>query len=171
MKTKKKKRKSLVSPDQKRSSSKSPDVVSQGGYATNFGAGLIGTGSGGPCGVGGSVNFATASVSATASALASATAASATASYGGIAYGVRNIESQIMGCVFKSLVSRFVKSFKELKSQENMAIYCDIKQFMSYVKEAHGGVFRRVALSSILDSSDRPDKRCNSNVRTTRVIR
>lgn len=120
---------------------------------------------------GASVNVATASVSATASALASATAASATASYGGVSYGGRNIEGQIMGCVFKTLVSRFVKSLKELKSQENITIYCDIKQLMTYVKEAHGGVFRRVALSGILDSADRPNKRCNSDIRTTRVIR
>lgn len=31
--------------DQKRSCSKSPDIISQGGYATNFGAGLGGGGS------------------------------------------------------------------------------------------------------------------------------
>ena len=154
--------------DQKRSSSKSPDVASTGGYATNFGAGLGGPPGGIP---GVSANSATASVSATASALASATAASASAAYGGMGYGGRNIEGQIMACVFKTLVTRFVKSYKELKSQENLAIYCDIRQFMMYVKEAHGGVFRRVALSGILDSSDRPNKRCNSNVRTTRVIR
>lgn len=58
-----------------------------------------------------------------------------------------------------------------LKTAENMSLYCDIKQFVTYVKEAHGGVFRRVALSGILDSSDRPNKRCTSCVKTTRVIR
>jgi hypothetical protein len=34
-----------VFTDQKRSCSKSPDIISQGGYATNFGAGLGGGGS------------------------------------------------------------------------------------------------------------------------------
>ncbi|XP_046742007.1 protein unc-80 homolog isoform X8 [Diprion similis] len=120
---------SLLSPlNQKRSSSKSPDVASQGGYATNFGAGLGGGGG-------------------------------------------RGIEGQIMCNVFKTLVTRFVKSFKELKSQENVTIHCDLRQLMTYIKEAHGGVFRRVALSGLLDSADRPNKRNNSNIQTTRVIR
>ncbi|XP_034937651.1 protein unc-80 homolog isoform X5 [Chelonus insularis] len=154
---------SLLSPlNQKRSASKSPDTTNQGGYATNFGVGGIGTLN----------SFSnTASVAATASALASATAASAAASYGGINYGSRDIESQILSCTFKTLVTKFVKCSKDFKTQENIAVYCDIKQFITYVKETHGGVFRRVALSGILDSSDRPNKRCNSNIRTTRVIR
>lgn len=40
---------------------------------------------------------------------------------------------------------------------------------MTYVKEAHGGVFRRVALSGLLDSANRPDKQ--SATQTTRVVR
>lgn len=68
---------SFMFTDQKRSCSKSPDVVSQGGYATNFGAGLGGG-------------------------------------------GTRGIEGQIMASVFKALVTRLVKSTKELKAQENM---------------------------------------------------
>jgi hypothetical protein len=67
----------LFTTDQKRSCSKSPDVISQGGYATNFGAGLGGGGS-------------------------------------------RGIEGQIIANVFKTLVTRLVKSAKELRSQENM---------------------------------------------------
>ncbi|KAK0161490.1 hypothetical protein PV327_009955 [Microctonus hyperodae] len=164
---------SLLSPlNQKRSVSKSPDTSGQGGYATNFGVGLVGSINLGGIGtIPTSSTAAPASVATTASALASATAASAAASYGGIKYASRNIESQILGCVFKALVTRFVKCSKEIKSQDNLATYCDIKQFITYVKEAHGGVFRRVALSGILDASDKPNKRCNSNIRTTRVIR
>lgn len=86
-------------------------------------------------------------------------------------YGARGIEGQIMACVFKALVSRLVGFAKQLKMQENVNLYCDVRQLMTYVKEAHGGIFRRVALSGILDSADRPNKRCNSNVQTTRVIR
>lgn len=62
--------------DQKRSCSKSPDVSSQGGYATNFGAGLSG--------------------------------------------GGRGVEGHIISAVFKALVTRLVKSAKELKSTENI---------------------------------------------------
>ncbi|KAL0270475.1 UNVERIFIED_CONTAM: hypothetical protein PYX00_007876 [Menopon gallinae] len=119
---------SLLSPlNQKRSSSKSPEIASQGGYATNFGAGLKGGGS-------------------------------------------RGVEGQIMASIFKTLVTRLVKSWKELKTQENMPLYCDVRQLMSYIKEAHGGVFRRVALSGLIDSANRPNKRLE-NVQTTKVIR
>ncbi|XP_066993860.2 protein unc-80 homolog [Anabrus simplex] len=119
---------SLLSPlNQKRSCSKSPDMTSQGGYATNFGAGLGGGGS-------------------------------------------RGIEGQFIANVFKTLVTRFVKSLKELKAQENMALYCDVRQLMTYIKEAHGGVFRRVALSGLLDSANRPHRK-EANLQTTRVIR
>ncbi|XP_044582754.1 protein unc-80 homolog isoform X6 [Cotesia glomerata] len=151
---------SLLSPlNQKRNVNKSPETANQTSYATNFGLGT------------GILSNANASVAATASALASATAASATATYGGLKYASRTIESQILGCIFKTLVTRFVSSSQEFKSQENISVYCDIKQFITYVKENHGGVFRRVALSGILDSSDKPNKRCNSSIITTRVIR
>lgn len=92
-------------------------------------------------------------------------------SYNVGSYGARGIEGQIMTYVFKVLVTRLVDSMKQLKTQENIGLYCDVRQLMTYVKEAHGGIFRRVALSGILDSADRPNKRCNSNVQTTRVIR
>ncbi|EFN65650.1 Uncharacterized protein KIAA1843 [Camponotus floridanus] len=152
---------SLLSPlNQKRISSKSPDVVCQSGYATNFGAGMIGSGGSGAgvgtsCTSGGSV-VATAGVAP---------------SYNVGSYGARGIEGQIMTYVFKVLVTRLVDSMKHLKTQENIGLYCDVRQLMTYIKEAHGGIFRRVALSGILDSADRPNKRCNSNVQTTRVIR
>lgn len=41
---------------------------------------------------------------------------------------------------------------------------------MSYIKEAHGGVFRRVALSGLIDSANRPNKR-SENMQTAKVIR
>lgn len=41
---------------------------------------------------------------------------------------------------------------------------------MTYIKEAHGGVFRRVALSGLIDSANRANKN-KDNVQTTRVIR
>lgn len=89
----------------------------------------------------------------------------------GVGQRFRNIESQIMACIFKTMVTRCVAISKDLKNQENISLYCDLRQFMTYVKEAHGGVFRRVALSCILDSADLPNKRYKSEVQTTRVIR
>ncbi|XP_018375379.1 PREDICTED: protein unc-80 homolog isoform X1 [Trachymyrmex cornetzi] len=152
---------SLLSPlNQKRMSGKSPDVASQSGYATNFGAGMIGSGTGGS-GVG--TSGASGGNVATASGVAT--------SYNTGGYGARGIEGQIISCVFKVLVTRLIGSTKQLKAQENISLYCDVRQLMTYVKEAHGGIFRRVALSGILDSADRPNKRCNSNMQTTRVIR
>jgi len=40
---------------------------------------------------------------------------------------------------------------------------------MTFVKEAHGGVFRKVALSGLLDSISRPEKQ--AEMQTTRVIK
>ncbi|XP_072743186.1 protein unc-80 homolog isoform X2 [Anoplolepis gracilipes] len=152
---------SLLSPlNQKRISSKSPDVACQSGYATNFGAGMIGPSASGT-GVG---------TSGTSGGIVATTGGVAT-SYNVGGYGARGIEGQIMAYVFKVLVTRLVDSMKQLKTQENIGLYCDVRQLITYVKEAHGGIFRRVALSGILDSADRPNKRCNSNIQTTRVIR
>ncbi|XP_025991098.1 protein unc-80 homolog isoform X11 [Solenopsis invicta] len=151
---------SLLSPlNQKRMSGKSPDVVTQSGYATNFGAGMISSGTGGS-GVG------TSGASG-----GNMTTNGVATSYNTGGYGARGIEGQIFACVFKVLVTRLIDSTKHLKAQENISLYCDVRQLMTYVKEAHGGIFRRVALSGILESADRPNKRCNSNMQTTRVIR
>lgn len=40
---------------------------------------------------------------------------------------------------------------------------------MTYVKEAHGGVFRRVILSALIDTANKSNKK--QNIQTTRVIR
>ncbi|XP_055584997.1 protein unc-80 homolog [Uranotaenia lowii] len=79
-------------------------------------------------------------------------------------------ESQVIAAVFKTLVSRFVEALKDLKGQENIALYCDVRQLVTYVKGAHGGPFRRVALSGILAVTPRPHKQA-PNMQTTRVIR
>ncbi|XP_052902471.1 protein unc-80 homolog [Anopheles moucheti] len=79
-------------------------------------------------------------------------------------------ESQLIGAIFKTLATRLVQSLKELKSQDNLALYCDIRQLITYVKGAHGGPFRVVALSGILAVTPRPHKQA-PNMQTTRVIR
>ena len=35
------------------------------------------------------------------------------------------------------------------------ALYCDVRQLLAYIKDVHGGVFRRVLLSGLLDSAAR----------------
>ncbi|KAH8311397.1 hypothetical protein KR044_006087 [Drosophila immigrans] len=79
-------------------------------------------------------------------------------------------EGQVVGAVFKQLVSRFVEASKDLKSPENVALYGDIRQLVTYVKGAHGGPFRLVALSGILAVTPRPHKK-GPTAQTTRVIR
>ncbi|XP_063871430.1 protein unc-80 homolog isoform X10 [Scylla paramamosain] len=90
------------------------------------------------------------------------------ASLGGA--GSRGIEGQLVACVFKALVSRFVKANRELKNPENMAVYCDVRHLLGYIHDGHGGVFRRVVLSGLIDSADRPHKQ-RQKLQTTRVIR
>ncbi|XP_058795328.1 protein unc-80 homolog isoform X2 [Phymastichus coffea] len=154
---------SLLSPlNQKRGSSKSPDTMPQGGYATNFGAGLMG-GTSNP--ISGCNNTPNSSGSG------GNTAGYPHQAISGVNHRFRSIESQIIGCVFKTMVTRCVRMLSKLKSQESISLYCDIRQFISYVKEAHGGAFRRVVLSAILDSADKPGKKPNSVIQTTRVIR
>ncbi|RZC42316.1 unc-80 -like protein, partial [Asbolus verrucosus] len=69
-----------------------------------------------------------------------------------------------------NVIIRFVNSAKEIKTPDNLGLYCEVRQLMTYVKEGHGSVFRRVALSALIDTADRPSKK-ETNVQTTRVIR
>lgn len=81
-----------------------------------------------------------------------------------------NTEAQVIAAVFKSLVTRCVQSFKELKCQEHMALYSDVRQLITYIKNAHGGTFRRVVLSGPIDVTPKPHKKMY-DLQTTRVIR
>jgi len=38
-------------------------------------------------------------------------------------------------------------------------MFCDVRQFIAYVKEIHGGTFRRVELSGLLDSVEKLKKK------------
>ena len=53
------------------------------------------------------------------------------------------------------------KSFLVFKQ----GLYCDIRQLVQFIKEAHGNVFRRVALSALLDSAEKlaPGKKVEEN--------
>lgn len=75
-----------------------------------------------------------------------------------------------MAAIFRPLVTRFVDALAELRCPEHLSLFCDVRQLVVYVKSAHGGPFRLVALSGILAVTPRPNKR-QPNVQTTRVIR
>lgn len=48
----------------------------------------------------------------------------------------------------------------------------EVRQLLNYVREAHGGQFRVVAFSALMDTAERPDVQPkDSNMQTTRVIR
>jgi protein unc-80 len=81
-----------------------------------------------------------------------------------------NPESQIIAAVFKTLTTRLVDDQKEFKTPENLNLYYDIRQLITYIKGAHGNPFRRVALSGILAVTPRPHKKA-PQMTTTRVIR
>uniref|UniRef100_A0A6I8NR22 Unc-80 homolog, NALCN channel complex subunit n=1 Tax=Ornithorhynchus anatinus TaxID=9258 RepID=A0A6I8NR22_ORNAN len=67
----------------------------------------------------------------------------------------QNVEGIIVSAMFKSLITRCASTTHELHSPENLGLYCDIRQLIQFIKEAHGNVFRRVALSALLDSAEK----------------
>ncbi|XP_072817461.1 protein unc-80 homolog isoform X9 [Vicugna pacos] len=77
----------------------------------------------------------------------------------------QNVEGIIVNAMFKSLITRCASTTHELHSPENLGLYCDIRQLVQFIKEAHGNVFRRVALSALLDSAEKlaPGKKVEEN--------
>nr|XP_054770882.1 protein unc-80 homolog [Lytechinus pictus] len=108
-------RPAIIRLGERASSANNPEGMTRGGFATNFGSGVAGT-------------------------------------------GVRGVEGTIVGCIFKALVSRLASSKEELATPENENLYSDVRQLLHYVREAHGGVFRRVALSGLIDSAGKGQK-------------
>ncbi|ETE65869.1 Protein unc-80-like protein, partial [Ophiophagus hannah] len=77
----------------------------------------------------------------------------------------QSIEGIIVSAMFKSLITRCASTTHELHSPENLGLYCDIRQLVQFIKEAHGNVFRRVALSALLDSAEKliPGRKTEEN--------
>uniref|UniRef100_A0A8C6JDT8 Uncharacterized protein n=1 Tax=Melopsittacus undulatus TaxID=13146 RepID=A0A8C6JDT8_MELUD len=77
----------------------------------------------------------------------------------------QSVEGIIVSAMFKSLITRCASTTHELHSPENLGLYCDIRQLVQFIKEAHGNVFRRVALSALLDSAEKltPGKKNRGN--------
>ncbi|KAK7491630.1 hypothetical protein BaRGS_00017083 [Batillaria attramentaria] len=66
--------------------------------------------------------------------------------------GYRGVEGVLIANLTKALISRCVGCTKELYNSDNISLFCDVRQLMAYIKEIHGGTYRRVALSGLLDS-------------------
>jgi len=76
----------------------------------------------------------------------------------------QGVEGVIINAIFNPFVTRLMNMQKELKSQENMSLYHDIRQLIAYVRNNFGGVFRRVALSGLLEGVEKvPKKQQRSN--------
>lgn len=65
------------------------------------------------------------------------------------------METIVISIVYKKLVSKLIDKFSWLKSQDNLTLYNDVRSLMNYVKNSHGGVFRRVVLSALLESTQK----------------
>lgn len=63
------------------------------------------------------------------------------------------VENTIISVIYKKLVTNIIEKFIWLKSQENVLLYSDTRAFMNYVNVAHGGVFRRVVLGAMIEST------------------
>ncbi|XP_063389820.1 protein unc-80 homolog [Cydia fagiglandana] len=84
----------------------------------------------------------------------------------------RAVETFVVESTFRVLVTRFAAMHKELKMLDNANLYLQVRLLLSYVHEVHGGEFRVVALSGLLDTAERPDSQPKeANMQTTRVIR
>ena len=65
----------------------------------------------------------------------------------------RAVENIIVSTSYRRVVSKLVDKLSWLKLPENDQQYLDVRGLMHYVKQWHGGTFRRVVLSGLLDST------------------
>ena len=59
-----------------------------------------------------------------------------------------------MTSIYKKLVTKLIDKFLWLRGLENAFLYNEARSFMNYVNVMHGGVFRRVVLATMLDSTN-----------------
>ena len=64
-----------------------------------------------------------------------------------------NIEALFINAMFKKLVSKMTDKLAWLKASDNSALYNDCRGFINHVKINYGSIFRRVALSGLMDST------------------
>ncbi|UJR28934.1 hypothetical protein I4U23_010152 [Adineta vaga] len=65
--------------------------------------------------------------------------------------GPKGIDGFILNIIFKPFVTRLIMMKEYLMSSENVALYGECRAFLSCIKENHGGIFRLVVFSSLLD--------------------
>ena len=65
----------------------------------------------------------------------------------------RAVENIIVSTTYRRVVSKLVDKLSWLKLPDNDQQYLDVRGLMHYVKQWHGGTFRRVVLSGLLDST------------------
>ena len=80
-------------------------------------------------------------------------APSVNATTAGVPGTPRAVENILISTIYRRLVSKMVETLPWLKLPENDAQYLDVRGLMHYVKQWHGGTFRRVVLSGLLDST------------------
>jgi hypothetical protein len=72
--------------------------------------------------------------------------------------GPKGIDGFILNIIFKPFVTRLIMMKEYLMSSENVALYGECRAFLTCIKENHGGIFRLVVFSSLLD----PEKKLKS---------
>ncbi len=65
--------------------------------------------------------------------------------------GPKGIDGFILNIIFKPFVTRLIMMKEYLMSSENVALYGECRAFLTCIKENHGGIFRLVVFSSLLD--------------------
>lgn len=62
-----------------------------------------------------------------------------------------NIESVMVDLLLKPIVNRLIDMKEEIMNQENLYLFSDLRSLFGYIKENHGGVFRKVLFSNMLE--------------------
>jgi len=62
-----------------------------------------------------------------------------------------NIESIVVDLLLKPLVNRLIDMKDEIMNQENLYLFSDVRGLFGYIKEHHGGIFRKVLFSNMLE--------------------
>ena len=64
-----------------------------------------------------------------------------------------NLEALFINAMFKKLVSKMTGKMAWLKAADNASLYNDCRGLINHVKINYGSIFRRVALSGLMDST------------------
>ena len=67
--------------------------------------------------------------------------------------GYQNIESLFVHAIYKKFVSRMSEKMAWLKSADNISLHTDCRSLINHVKINYGSMFRKVALSGLMEST------------------